>query len=244
MAIYDKLYYGCAEDVNMNGMDMLCPEFCNKGKQSEFINTNLLFKGANAVTDGFSDGLITASELRIGSNKKLYFKSDTGSVFRGNKHISTKGLSSHGYKNLALKGSVLKKTSGSFGYALAGIDIAQGIQKDGGSFGYNAQKATAGATGSIAGKKTVGKSGAKIGAKAGLKLGAKIGLIAGPKGVVVGAAVGGIIGGVGGALSGSYVGKKAYDGARNVARKTGDFVKNTGKSVRKGVGKLVGGLFG
>lgn len=299
MAIYDKLYYGCAQDVNMNGMDMLCPDFHDKdesmhthdknaainntapeytnpaaalsvrrqkqmikghtnpqalaasdpvGKKEDPLDATIKsLKQTDQAIKGVGKALSSTNKFRIGDNYKIYLRTNRGGIFDGNKHVKVSYFHKLGNTRLDVVGNKLQKASANAGYAFDAIDIGQGVIEDGGSFGYNAQKATAGAVGRAKGKKTGAKVGAKAGAKAGVKLGAKIGLIGGPKGVAVGAAIGGVIGGISGAIAGSSLAKKAaektYEGVRNVAQKTFDGARKAGKAARESVTNFVGGLF-
>ncbi len=242
MAIYDKHYYGCAEEVNMNAMDMLCPEFnhkeINNQPDNQVESTIEGLKKTDAGLKGIGKALSLTNKFRIGDNHKLYLRTTKGGIFHGNKHVSVTAFNKIGNKDLSVLGAKTQTASAKAGPVFDAINIGHGVVEDGGSFGYNAQKATVGAVAGAKGKKVGGKAGAIAGAK----LGAKIGLIAGPKGVAVGAAIGGIVGGISGAIGGRSVVKKAaeaaYDGVRNVAEKTRDGVRKAGKAVRDSIGGL------
>ncbi|MGE8434405.1 RHS repeat-associated core domain-containing protein [Chryseobacterium joostei] len=150
------------------------------------------------VTDS-SLGSVTGQfgNINVGSNNKLYFRQNTGRIFNGNQYVRTVSAASK-YSKLA-KGA---KWGGlATGVALGGYEIYQGVQQDGGTYGYNAQVQTGGAVGGLAG----GLAGAEAGAAAG----AAIGTFFGGVGAVPGGIIGGLIGGVAGAWGGDYYGEKA-----------------------------------
>ena len=135
--------------------------------------------------------------INIGSNNKLYFRQNTGRIFNGNQYVRTVSAASR-YGKL-VKGA---KIGGLVtGVALGGYEIYQGIQQDGGKYGYNAQVQTAGAVGGLAG--------GWAGAEGGAAVGAAIGVWFGGVGAVPGAIIGGLIGGAAGAWAGDYYGEKA-----------------------------------
>lgn len=84
--------------------------------------------------------------------------------------------------------------------AVGALQIQEGYNLDGGSFGQNAQSATGGAVGSA----IVGYAGAEGGAF----VGAAVGVWFGGVGAVPGAIIGGVIGGIGGGMAGEALGKK------------------------------------
>ncbi|SHG41439.1 hypothetical protein [Chryseobacterium vrystaatense] len=88
-------------------------------------------------------------------------------------------------------GGVLGKASIAGTVIIGGINIYNGIQKDGGTFGLNATIATGGTIGGVAG------------AYGGAILGAAIGVWFGGVGAAPGALIGGIIGGVVGGITGT-----------------------------------------
>ena len=150
------------------------------------------------VTDS-SLGSVTGQfgNINVGSNNKLYFRQNTGRIFNGNQYVRTVSAASK-YSKLA-KGA---KWGGlATGVALGEYEIYQGVQQDGGTYGYNAQVQTGGAVGGLAG----GLAGAEAGAAAG----AAIGTFFGGVGAVPGGIIGGLIGGVAGAWGGDYYGEKA-----------------------------------
>lgn len=80
------------------------------------------------------------------------------------------------------------------------LQIQEGYNMDGGTFGPNAQSATGGAVGSAVG--------GYAGAEAGAAVGAAVGVWFGGVGAVPGAIIGGIIGGIGGGMAGEAIGKE------------------------------------
>ncbi|UKB85376.1 hypothetical protein LF887_07050 [Chryseobacterium sp. MEBOG06] len=96
-------------------------------------------------------------------------------------------------------GSVLGKASIAGTVILGGINIYNGVQKDGGTFGHNATIATGGTIG--------GAAGAYGGAILGAEIGAGIGVWFGGVGAAPGAFIGGLIGGVVGGIAGTKAGE-------------------------------------
>lgn len=88
-------------------------------------------------------------------------------------------------------------------YIIGGIQVYNGYQMDGGQFGYNANLAGAGATGSIIG----GWAGAQAGASIGFAVGVWIGGV----GAIPCTIIGGFIGGIAGSLTGSRVGESSVN---------------------------------
>ena len=150
------------------------------------------------VTDS-SLGSVTGQfgNINVGSNNKFYFRQNTGRIFNGNQYVRTVSAASK-YSKLA-KGA---KWGGlATGVALGGYEIYQGVQQDGGTYGYNAQVQTGGAVGGLAG--------GWAGAEAGVAAGAAIGALFGGVGAIPGGIIGGLIGGAAGAWGGDYYGEKA-----------------------------------
>lgn len=166
----------------------------------------------SSQTGNLATTLQETDSIRVGVNNKIYVKNLDGHVFKGNAHVTTSKLSLISKKSdLNLVGQKVGKVAEPAGLALDAIDIGKGIMEDGGQFGCNAQRATAGA----AGKKVLSKAGAKSGAKLGAIVGAKIGVFAGGVGAAPGAAIGAVVGGLIGAFAGGRIGsrasKRAYD---------------------------------
>ena len=93
-----------------------------------------------------------------------------------------------------------KKLGGAASLAAGSIHVAQGVEADGGTFGYNAQLATSEVAGGMAGA----WGGAIVGAKGGAIIGVWFGGIGAP----IGAAVGGIVVGWGGTKLGGETYKR------------------------------------
>ena len=100
-------------------------------------------------------------------------------------------------------GKTIGRYSGPAGIVINAGQVFNGVRKDGYTYGYNAQKATAGAVGSIAGA----WAGFQVGAWAGFQVGFTIGLAFEGVGAIPGAVIGGIVGGFGGAYGGNKFGE-------------------------------------
>jgi len=101
-------------------------------------------------------------------------------------------------------GKTIGRYSGPAGIVISTGQVFNGVRKDGFTYGYNAQKATAGAVGGMAGA----WAGFQAGAWAGFEAGFTIGLAFEGVGAIPGAVIGGIVGGFGGAWGGAYGGSK------------------------------------
>jgi len=122
----------------------------------------------------------------LGKNGKYYNNSWWGNQFTGSRSGAFKAASNYKWAGRATIGVS----------ALIGVsETVNGYQMDGGQFGYNAQSAAFGTTGSLIG----GWAGAKAGA---FSLGIVGGMIGGPPGSTIGIVVGGFIGGFGGGYIG------------------------------------------
>ncbi|MCZ8319770.1 MAG: RHS repeat-associated core domain-containing protein, partial [Silanimonas sp.] len=150
------------------------------------------------ITDaGFGSITGQFGNINLGNNGSMYFRQNSGAIFRGNQYVNVTSAATkyNGLVKGAKWGGIVT------GIALGGYEIYQGIQQDGGSYGYNAQVQTAGALG--------GLGGGALGADIGAKIGAGIGVWFGGIGAVPGAIIGGFIGGVLGAWGGDYYGEQA-----------------------------------
>jgi RHS repeat-associated protein len=116
------------------------------------------------------------------------------------KSMGTNGLTSA----MVNDGKAIGRYAGPAGVVISAGQVYIGYRKDGNHFGYNAQKATAGAVGGIAGAWV----GFRVGAWAGFEAGFSIGLAFEGVGAIPGGVIGGIIGGFGGAWGGAYGGSK------------------------------------
>jgi RHS repeat-associated protein len=146
--------------------------------------------GLGSVTGQFGN-------INLGSNGRTYYRQNSGAIFRGNQYVNVTSAASK------YSGSVKGAKWGGLatGVALGGYEIYQGIQQDGGHYGYNAQVQTAGALG--------GLGGGMLCADIGAKIGAGVGVWFGGVGAVPGAIIGGLIGGAVGAWGGDYYGEQA-----------------------------------
>jgi len=155
---------------------------------------------ANGVPDGIGGSLVAMSK----QNKKLYI-----GTARAGSPVNMVGIKFYGNGKTYLKSSYLgtagrsiTKVTGPVGYALSAGQIANGVYQDGGTFGYNAQKATLGVGGGMAGA----WAGGILGAKAGGFLGGVVGSVVPGIGNAVGAGVGVFVGSLGGSIIGGYYG--------------------------------------
>ncbi len=151
-------------------------------------------RATGSILDGVTGQF---SNIAIGFNSKYYFRKPSGAIFYGNKYVKTT-LASVKYAKFARAAKIGGWAAGT---ATGIYEVMQGVEQDGGTFGYNAQVQTAGAIGSVAG----GIGGAKLGAAVGAGIGAWFGGI----GAVPGAILGGLIGGGGGSWAGDYYGEQA-----------------------------------
>ena len=133
-------------------------------------------------------------DKNIRLHRKYYSQKWAGNKYTGSKAGALKVANRY---RLAGNATILAPV------AIRGVATYEGIQANGGEFGYNAQVATASSAGSIAGGIT--------GAKAGAAVGAAIGVWFGGVGAVPGAVIGGFIGGIGGSLFGDYAGRSAIN---------------------------------
>ena len=147
---------------------------------------------ANSAADNFAESLVkNAGKTRAGNNFKFYFEKPSGNVFQGNQYVKTYGLKEVGSSiSKYTKPLNVGRVAIPLAVAIEGVEIYDGWQQDGQTFGYNTQKQIVGAAGAI--------TGAAIGAKYlaiwGLALG-------GIPGAIIGGFVGGIVGGIVGELS-------------------------------------------
>ncbi|MDY3528908.1 DUF6443 domain-containing protein [Riemerella anatipestifer] len=182
---------------NDGSKETIIPEvIITKSNSDDFVKNTLDKVGnVNDVIDNTGSSLqANAGLTRLGSNRKLYFETLNGGVFKGNQYVSTTSVIKYG--------SRITRVTGPIGYAISVGQIGYGVYKDGGDFGNNAKVATGGVVGGFAG----GLLGAKVGGIVGAKAGAFIGVWFGGIGAAPGAAIGGVVGGIIGGVSGGYYG--------------------------------------
>jgi hypothetical protein len=144
-----------------------------------------------------------AGKTQIGSNNKVYFEKPSGRVFQGNQHVSTRSLSQIGRK--------ISKVTVPIGYLVGGAEIGYGVYLDDWTYGYNAQKQTAGVLGGMAGAWAGAWAGAKIGAAFGAFVGSFFFGVGTAPGAAIGGVVGGFLGGFFGGLKGSEKAEEIFE---------------------------------
>ncbi|MCG2792868.1 MAG: DUF6443 domain-containing protein [Weeksellaceae bacterium] len=142
-----------------------------------------------------------AGLTRLGTNGSLYFPTANGRVFYGNQFVRTASLAKWG--KLASKGAIWVNVG------IGGYKTYQGIQQDGGKFGYNAQRASVGATAGV----LSGWGGAEAGAYMGAEFGATVGSLFPGAGTAIGGVIGGVAGGIIGAFGGGMWGQAVGEGS-------------------------------
>ncbi|WP_161531917.1 RHS repeat-associated core domain-containing protein [Riemerella anatipestifer] len=181
---------------NDGSKETIIPEvIITKSNSGDFVKNTLDKVGnVNDVIDNTGSSLQANSGLtRLGSNRKLYFETLNGGVFKGNQYVSTISVAKYGSK--------MTRITGPIGHTISVGQIGYGIYKDGGDFGNNAKIATGGVAGG-----TIGGIG---GAWGGAKFFGAIGLfIGGPPGGAIGGVLGGIVGGVAGGYYGGEYGEQ------------------------------------
>jgi hypothetical protein len=188
------VYNGPGVAVGDNVVNQL-PEVCIGCDSGSGGSSN----GSPSATDALgvvSDGLdiLEARQVHL-SNTVTY---NYGTALESADEITSQARSWHKSvaKNAGRVGVGVQVITGS-------IEIYNGVQQDGGQFGQNAQRATAGTVG--------GMAGAWAGAEAGAAVGAAVGVWF----FGVGAAPGALIGGVIGGIVGGYTGTKAGEASVN-----------------------------
>jgi hypothetical protein len=152
----------------------------------------------------FADGLFTGFETLtysdkgwLGKNGKIY-NSLSG---RGpNQHTGSRGAAKAASSNYRKAGNGVILIQ----ILIGGYQTIKGYEKDGNSFGYNAQHALA--------TNGLGIIGGYVGAKIGVSVG---GLSTAWAGGVPGAAIGGVLGSIGGSYGGSWLGGYIVDSIHN-----------------------------
>ncbi|MDY3315917.1 hypothetical protein PG630_01145 [Riemerella anatipestifer] len=181
---------------NDGSKETIIPEvIITKSNSDDFVKNTLDKVGnVNDVIDNTGSSLQTNAGLtRLGSNRKLYFETLNGGVFKGNQYVSTISVAKYGSK--------ITRVTGPIGRTISVGQIGYGVYKDGGTFGNNAKIASGGVAGG-----TIGGIG---GAWGGAKFFGAIGLfIGGPPGGAIGGVLGGIVGGVAGGYYGGEYGEQ------------------------------------
>ena len=168
----------------------------NRAKIDDRISNTIDIVGnINDFFDSTGKGLDKAGLTRLGSNGRLYLPTENGRVFYGNQYVRTIALAKYGAK--------IGKYTGPVGKALSVVKVGIGVYEDGGTYGHNAQVATANVAG--------GMAGAAAGAWAVGKIGAGIGSFVGPEGTAAGLIIGGIVGGVVGGYFGGEIAESWAD---------------------------------
>ena len=117
--------------------------------------------------------------------------------WNGNQYVKTANV----FNKPVMKG--LAKAGFVAGLVLNGKEIYDGYKADGGKFGKNVTKQTAGAVG--------GMGGATGGAIVGAQIGAAIGSMIPGLGTAIGGAIGGVVGAIGGSWGGEAVSEWTVD---------------------------------
>lgn len=184
-----NLWMGFNTTNNLSGNEVLCVKVSfgnkNQGQGANFDNSSLAIDIGGGIFGGLSKA-VTPGDKWLGINGKYYANSWGGNQHTGSRSGALATSKGYTWAGRATIGATV---------ILGGVQVYNGIQLDGGQFGYNANLAGARATGSIVG----GWAGAEAGAYAFGILG---GCIGGPPGAVIGAVIGGFVGG----LTGSFVG--------------------------------------
>lgn len=158
---------------------------------SEAVLYNIVDK-ANATADNIGSSLVSNSgKTRIGSNFNLYAENPSGRVFQGNQYVTTRGLKDIGKSITKYTQPKIGRLGMPLAIALEGVEIYDGWEQDGRSFGHNTQKQIVGAAYGIAG----GIAGAVLGAKIGFVAGAFFGGAGAIPGAIIGGFLGGYFGG-------------------------------------------------
>lgn len=201
-----KLFWGTLDDANnemyydedgmATGSTGGVSFHSSKVEDNSFMDLSFIGK-TNDGFGGFAEGLSyngrTGNKLYIGTARSGKPINLGFTKFYGNGRTYIKPL----YMSKA--GNILGKASIAGTVIIGGVNIYNGIQQDGGTFGHNATVATGGTVG--------GAIGTYEGAILGAEIGAGIGLWFGGVGAAPGALVGGIIGGIAGGMIGTKIGE-------------------------------------
>lgn len=163
---------------------------------SETILYNIL-ENIHNYSDSFGQSLVdNAGKSRIGNNYHLYVEKSSGRIFQGNQYVKTYGLKEFGSRMTQYTQPLkVGKVALPLAVAFEGVEIYDGWEQDGRSFGYNTQKQTVGAAYALAGA----------------TMGAAFGVWLFGVGSIPGAILGGFIGGIVGSLAGEEIGEGLFD---------------------------------
>ncbi len=194
------------ESVNGEMMNVHSRDFGTEKGSGGSIGNKAFARRINGALDigggayGALRGLTASHGYWLGKNGKYYegFSGRGPNQYTGSRAGAVKAANTY---RLAGNATIVASV------ALGGYATYEGIQADGGKFGYNAQMAAASSAGGIVG----GLAGAKAGALLGAGVGAWFGGVGAIPGAVIGAVVGGFGLGVGGSYLGGYIGESAVD---------------------------------
>ncbi len=160
------------------------------------LSETVLYKVVSDVhsyCDNFAQSLVkNAGKSRIGNNFKLYVETSSGNVFQGNQYVKTYGLREFGSRMTKYTQPLkVGRVALPLAVVFEGVEIYDGWEQDGRTFGYNTQKQIVGATYGIVG----GVAGAALGAKIGFAFGALFGGVGAFPGAIIGGFLGGYFGG-------------------------------------------------
>jgi RHS repeat-associated protein len=158
------------------------------GDISDFDNENFTLTAGGAIY-GLLEGTSASQGFWLGENGEYYSQRWGGNQYTGSRAGAIRAAKAY---KLAGRATII----GSAGIGI--YSTIEGYQLDGAQFGYGAQRAAVGSTGSILG--------GMAGAKAGVLLGGAVGAWVGGVGAIPGAVIGGVIGGFGLGVGGSYLG--------------------------------------
>ena len=158
--------------------------------------TEILAFGVDVLENGASstERYFVSGGFWRGRNGKYY-----PTAWGGNQHTGSRS----GAYIAASRFRILSNGAFVGGLFIGGVEVFNGYQSDGATFGYNAQHATASVTG--------GLLGGWAGAEGGAAVGALVGSLLFGAGAIPGAAIGGLIGGIGGGMLGSSLGETAVE---------------------------------
>ena len=170
------------------------------GSINSVTTSHFGFDGTKSALDyagGFYGAFGTAvgpGNQWLGKNGKYYNSSWGGNQYTGGRSGAYKAAGMYKWAG---------RTTAIASVLVGGVETYKGYQMDGGTFGYNAQKAAVSSAGGLVG----GLAGAKVGASAG----GAVGVWFGGVGAVPGAIIGGFVGGLVGGYAGSNVGERSIN---------------------------------